>query len=70
MEDRKYAESPIDLINSDMYEDLNKGILEKISLHGTPKKIKNDYWNAYIAEFNRLIEKGEEKLSAKKEEGL
>jgi hypothetical protein len=59
---RECVESPINLINSEMYEDLNKEILKKISFNGTPKKITNDYWNTYLSEFNRLIEKGEEEL--------
>lgn len=62
-QDRKLFESPINLIHSDMYEDLNKEILKKISLNGTPKKIKNNYWNAYFTAFNSLIERYEEDLN-------
>jgi hypothetical protein len=60
MGNRRYVVLPIK--HSKMYEEISQEALKKISFNGTPKKITDDYWSAYIYAFNSFIEKRLEEL--------
>jgi hypothetical protein len=64
--EKQYTEcvkSPVNLIHPNLYKQINIEILEKMTFDGTPKKIANDYWNAYITAFGSLIERYGEELN-------
>ncbi|WP_425800806.1 hypothetical protein ACHOLT_11695 [Desulfitobacterium sp. Sab5] len=60
---RKCSESPINLIYPKFYHEITLEILRKYPFSGTPEKIADDYWKAYISVFNGLIQKCEQEMN-------
>ncbi len=57
---RKCAESPINIIPLNHFHEVTIEILRKSAFMGSFEKITEEYWDAYIKTYNRLIQKCEE----------